>query len=102
MTNRLSEVSRLTAALANEILSAQATDQAIPRDQIQALVGGAHLLRERGVDWPPMLTQALHGLAEGIQEEPTLDSSQQATAAGAVIEGLTRFMGAFRKEKGPA
>jgi hypothetical protein len=93
----LSEVLRLCTLLADRALDAQIMGQPVPVEQAAALAKAARLLQDQGVEWPPLLTQALHELAgqngKGITETP---------ASGALpdvdLHGLTRFFAGFRNK----
>lgn len=101
-TNRLAEVERLTGALTDQILDAQIMKRSIPAEQAHALAKGARLLHDNGVPWPPMLAQALQDLMKGRGEaEPEPKPSIEAAEALAQT-GLSRLLGAFRREKGEA
>lgn len=99
--NRLDEVQRLTSALADQVLDAQITGRSVSGQQAVALAQAANLLHDHGVEWPPMLEQALHGLAKGADHSSV--HAEKRTVAddepNSVIAGLERFMGAFRRER---
>ncbi|MCJ2037486.1 hypothetical protein MKK55_00695 [Methylobacterium sp. J-059] len=93
---RLSEVRRLATTLADRVLDAQIAGRPVPADQAGALAKAAGLLHDYGVDWPPLLTQALHGLvpdadAAAVEPEPEL------ALPNADLDGLSRFFAGFRK-----
>ena len=93
---RLFEVLRLATALADRALDAQIAGRPVAADQASALAKVAALLQDYGVEWPPLLTQALHGLvpdadavageAEPTRSLPNID-----------LDGLSRFFAGFRK-----
>ncbi|TXN20993.1 hypothetical protein FV217_15980 [Methylobacterium sp. WL9] len=100
-SDRMAEVERLTAALTDQILDAQIMNRPISEDQAHALAKGARLLHDNGMPWPPVLAQVLQTLMDGRSEaEPEPEISTEATNASAP-KGLSRFLGAFRREKGP-
>ncbi|TXM91536.1 hypothetical protein FV222_24280 [Methylobacterium sp. WL103] len=94
---RLFEVLRLATALADRALDAQIAGRPVPADQASALAKVAGLLQDYGVEWPPLLTQALHGLvpdadAVAVEPEPAI------SLPNVDLDGLTRFFARFRKD----
>jgi hypothetical protein len=65
----LDEVVRLGALLAERVVASEGT---VSADQAVALAKAARLLQDHDVEWPPILAQAIHKLAE---EEPAPASS---------------------------
>jgi hypothetical protein len=59
LPERLSEVSRLSTLLADQVLMAQAMDRSVPKGHINALVGAAIILDKYEVDLPAPLGQIL-------------------------------------------
>ena len=100
---RLSEVLRLCTALADRTLDAQIMGRPVPVEQAAALAKAARLLQDCGVEWPPLLTQALHELAgkigEGIANGEAVQDASEALP-DVELHGLTRFFAGFRKDKG--
>ena len=93
---RLSEVLRLATALADRALDAQIAGRPVPADQADALTKVAGLLRDHGVEWPPLLAQAMYDLvpdadAAAVEPEPAI------SLPNADLDGLTRFFAGFRK-----
>jgi hypothetical protein len=100
---RLAEVLRLCALLADRVLDAQIMGQSVPGDQAIALAKAAQLLQDLGVDWPPLLTQALHELA-GKPDQSTADLAQPELRRALPyvdMHGLTRFFAGFRRTVEP-
>ena len=92
---RLSEVLRLCTTLADRALDALITAGSAPADQTIALAKAARLLQDHGVEWPPLLTQVLHELADKKgQPEPEAKLSD-----GIDVQGLTGFLADLWKEK---
>lgn len=74
---RLSEVLRLCTLLADRVLDAKIMERPVPSEQAVALAKAARLLQDHGVEWPPLVTQALHELAEKARKpepEPEVES----------------------------
>ena len=99
--DKLGEVSSLATLVADRILEAQITERSIPPEQFSALVSAARLLQEHGVPWPPLVEQMVHEFGKRFSQA---EAAPEAPASGSgddnVIAGLTRFLGAFRREKG--
>ncbi|MDP4024005.1 hypothetical protein Q8W71_15345 [Methylobacterium sp. NEAU 140] len=91
----LSEVLRLVGVLSEQVLDAQITGRPVPEAQSRALAKAAGLLREHDVPWPPLLAQALHELGLAAEGEP----AEPGAEARPVIQGLTRLLGAFRRDR---
>lgn len=100
---RLSEVLRLCSLLADSALDAQIMGRAVPANQAVALAKAARLLQDHGVDWPPLLTQVLHELAEktGQSTVAEIQSQVQRTLPYVDMHALTRFFAGFRRTDGP-
>ena len=98
---RLSEVLRLATALADRALDAQIMGRPVPPEQTIALAKAANLLQDNGVDWPPLLTQVLHELAPDIGEDDhsDKDSAEDNAVGSPAIQGLSRLLSVFRREK---
>src|ERR1700712_2348180 len=101
MTERLPEALRLCTVLADRALDAQIMGRPVPVEQAAALAKAARLLQDHGVEWPPLLTQALYELAS--QEGQGITNSEAETpASGALpdvdLHGLTRFFAGFRNK----
>ena len=58
----LSEVSRLATLLASDVLDAQIMQRPVPDGHIRSLLEAALLLREYGVEFPPLLGQIMQGV----------------------------------------
>lgn len=67
----------------------------VPADQVIALAKAARLLQDQGVEWPPLLTQVRHELAEKI-DEPELTHKVEPSE-DVDLQGLTRFFAGFRR-----
>jgi hypothetical protein len=91
---RLSEVLRLCTVLADRALDAKIMGREMPADQTVALAKAARLLQDHGVEWPPLLTQVLHELAERLGEP----DPEPGPPAGIDLQNLTRFFTGFRKK----
>ncbi|MER2267916.1 hypothetical protein [Methylobacterium oxalidis] len=107
-TERVSEVVRLTTALADQVLIARLEERAVYTEQVGALVKAARFLEQQGEPWPPLLTQALYELS-GLREEDALATS--APSAGQELaqgedsdakpqddRGLSRFLKLLKKD----
>lgn len=98
---KLSEVLRLATALSDHVLEAQITKRDIAPDQIAALVRAAGLLQDHGVPWPPLLQQVLHDVVNAMDSRRADAEAKEAEADDrGPVTGLTRFLSAFRREKG--
>ncbi|TXN61486.1 hypothetical protein [Methylobacterium sp. WL6] len=93
---RLSEVLRLATTLADRVLDAQIAGRPVPADQAGALAKAAGLLHDYGVDWPPLLTQALYGLAPDT-DAAVVEPKSAVALPNADLDGLSRFFAGFRK-----
>lgn len=92
--NPLSEVLRLCTVLADRVLDARIMGQPVSADQAVALAKAARLLQDCGEEWPPLLTQALHELAEkATGTEPPAEVQQSDNVD---LQGLTRLFAGFR------
>jgi hypothetical protein len=91
----LSEVSRMATLLASEVLDAQIMGRPIPDGQIRALLEASLLLKEYGVDLPPLLNQIMHEV-ENPRVEPQGDGQQHAAEA----EDAGRLAWLFRPFQG--
>lgn len=96
----LVQVQRLATELAARMRYAQIVGHSLPPEQVAALVAAARLLQERGEPWPQIvgevLRQVADDLAEGTRPEPDPDAE-----GSRIVAGLTRFLGAFRREHAP-
>ena len=72
----LSEVSRMATLLAGDVLHAQIMGRSIPDSHIRALLDAAVLLKEHGLDLPPLLGQLMLG-AEGPEPQFSPDARQR-------------------------
>ena len=97
---KLSAVASLATSLADRILDAQIAGRTAPSEQIGALTRAAALLQDHGVPWPPLVEQVLLELADRV--DATQLASRPADAGEDVISGLSRFLGALRRERGLA
>ena len=89
--------------LADRALDAKIMGRPVPVEQAAALAKAARFLQDHGVEWPPLLMQALHELAgkigQGVADgEAVQDASENLPHAD--LHGLTRFFAGFRKDKG--
>lgn len=64
---RWNQVLQLTTDLADRVLDAQIAGRTVPTEQATALMRVAHLLHTNGLEWPPMLSMAVRGLAAVTQ-----------------------------------
>ena len=96
-SEKLAEVLRLCTLLADRALDARIMGRAVPADQAVALAKAARLLRDHEVEWPPLLTQALHELAEKIEQSDLAPEVEPAEDVD--LQGLSRFFAGFRKDK---
>ncbi|MCJ2054680.1 hypothetical protein [Methylobacterium sp. J-070] len=98
----LREVLRLCTVLADCVLDAEIMGQQVPVEQAAALAKAARLLQDHGVEWPPLLTQALHELAgkigQGVADGEAVQDASDALP-DVDLHGLTRFFASYRKEK---
>ncbi len=98
---KLNEVTRLATLVADRILDAQITGREIPPEQMGALVSAARLLSDQGVPWPPLVEQVVHEFGKRLgQAESAPEATGTELEGDNVVAGLTRFMSAFRREKG--
>ncbi|AWN40096.1 hypothetical protein [Methylobacterium durans] len=107
-TEPVSEVVRLTTALADQVLMARLEDRAVYTEQAGALVKAAWLLEQLGEPWPPLLTQALYelsGTAEADGLATSAPSAAQEPVEGEVPDakqhgerGLLRFLRLLKKD----
>ncbi|MGU3668423.1 hypothetical protein ACLBX9_29940 [Methylobacterium sp. A49B] len=84
----LSKVLRLCTALAYRALDARMGGQPMPAAQAVALAKTARLLQDYGVEWPPLLAQALRELASEPESESSGDDE---------LQGLALFFEGFRE-----
>jgi hypothetical protein len=68
LPERLSEVSRLSTLLADQVLMAQAMDRPVPKGHINALVDAAIILDKYEVDLPAPLGQILDQIGAAEDE----------------------------------
>lgn len=68
LLERLSEVSRLSTLLADQVLMAQAMDRSVPKGHINALVDAAIILDKYEVDLPAPLGQILDQIGNAEDE----------------------------------
>ncbi|MGH1575153.1 hypothetical protein ACRAWG_36540 [Methylobacterium sp. P31] len=94
---RVSEVLRLCTLLADRALDARIMGRPVPSDQTAALAKAARFLQDHGVEWPPLLTQVLHELADNSEQQGP-DSEVEALN-GIDAQGLTHFFAALWREK---
>lgn len=100
-TDGLAKVQRLATELAARMRYAQIVERPLPSEQVTALVEAARLLQERGAPWPQIVGEVLRQVADDLSEEPAAKPAQEAEG-NRVVAGLTRFLGAFRREQPPA
>jgi hypothetical protein len=96
---QLSEVLRLCTLLADRALDAKIMGREMPVGQTIALMKAARLLQAHGVEWPPLLTQVLHELADTADQPASEPQSQTELPEGVDAQGLTRFFAALWREK---
>lgn len=104
---RLSEVARLAALLADSVLDAQIMRRPILDAQIQALLDAALLLEEHEVPLPPLLKQIVHEVESPPDEEHTDGPPQREqqlpsesspdTGTQGLGKGFSRLMHSLRK-----
>ena len=97
---KLSTVASLATSLADRILDAQIAGRTVPPEQVGALTRAAALLQDHGVLWPPLVEQVLLELADRVDAAQL--ASRPADVGEDVISGLSRFLGALRRERGLA
>src|ERR1700709_2799887 len=98
---KMSEVLRLATALADCVLQAQIMQHQIATSQVTALMRTAGFLKEHNVPWPPLLEQVLYELADDMAGRiADMEAAKAAAGDNGPVIGLTRFMAAFRREKG--
>jgi hypothetical protein len=95
----LSEVLRLCTLLADRALDARIMGRPVPTDQTAALAKAARLLRDHGVEWPPLLTQVLHELADTADQPASEPQPEIELPKGIGAQGLIRFFPALLREK---
>ncbi|MCJ2137349.1 hypothetical protein MKK69_25445 [Methylobacterium sp. J-026] len=98
-TAKLAQVAQLATAVAERVLDAQIFDLSVPPAQITALASAARLLQDNGVPWPPLVEQVLHELAENSGKLAEGAGIERTSEGDSALTGLTRFLGAFRREK---
>jgi hypothetical protein len=109
-SDRMAEAVRLAIALGDRVLNAQLIGQAIPPQQIEALVKAARFFQDCGEPWPPMLTQALHEVAATMRDATSEADAPSAEAASQRDEpadpnppsderGVMRYFSALMKKK---
>jgi hypothetical protein len=81
--------------LAERVLDALIIKREIPAEEAVALAKAARLLQDHGIEWPPLLTQVVHSLADGGATPVQADAPSKALAE-AVTGGLSRFFGRAR------
>jgi len=91
----LSEVSRMATLLASEVLDAQIMSRPIPDDHIRSLLEASLLLKEYGVDLPPLLSQIMHEV-----ENPRAKLHDEGQQHGAEAEEAGRLAWLFRALQG--
>lgn len=96
----LAQVQRLATELAARMRYAQIVDRPLPPEQVTALVSAARLLQERGEPWPQIVGEVLRKVADDLAEDARPEPEPEAEG-NRVVAGLTRFLGAFRREQGP-
>jgi hypothetical protein len=94
---KVAEVVRLATALADQILDAQIMKREVPPAQIISLRQAARFLQDHDLPRPPLMVQVLHEFA--VEREAGVPKTDEGDG---VVAGLTRFLGAFRREKGLA
>ncbi|GJD58826.1 hypothetical protein [Methylobacterium dankookense] len=99
--NKLAEVLRLATLVAERVLEAQLIERPVPSDQFNALVSAVRLLQDQNVPLPPLVEQVVSELSKRLSQveaAPDDSSSEPEAEHDSVIAGLTRFLGAFRRE----
>jgi hypothetical protein len=91
----LSEVARMATLLAGDVLDAQIMGRPIPDSHIRPTLEASLLLKEYGVDVPPLLSQIMHEV-ENPRAEPQRDAQQR----GAEAEEAGRFPRLFQPFRG--
>ncbi|GJE62518.1 hypothetical protein [Methylobacterium trifolii] len=97
---KLTQVADLGAALSDRILNARIAGRQILPEQITALAGAAQLLQDHAVPWPPLMEQVLHEFADGDDDQAAPEAAKSAPEGNGAVTSLSRFLGAFRREKG--
>jgi hypothetical protein len=95
----MTEVVRMAGMLADRLLDAQIMRKELPDDQVRALVDAALLMEERGVPWPPMMSQVLQTVeAELRGDDAALGQTDPAPDEAEPSEGgIGTVGGAFRR-----
>lgn len=93
----MARVTRLAVELAARMRYAQIVERPLPPEQVAALVQAARLLQEKGEPWPQLVGEVLKQVADDLAEEsgPAVPESPRS---GGVVAGVSRFLGAFRRE----
>ncbi len=81
--------------LAERVLDALITKRPIPPEEAVALAKAARLLQDYGIEWPPLLTQVVHSLADQ-GDTPVQADAPYKNSIEAVTGGLSRFFGRAR------
>lgn len=63
----MSEVLRLTNALAEQMLSSQVMGRRLPPNQLTALVRAARFLTDHDVTWPPLVQEVVRVATEKME-----------------------------------
>jgi hypothetical protein len=95
----MTEVVRMAGMLADRLLDAQIMRKDLPVDQVRALVDAAVLMDERGVPWPPMMSQVLQSVeAELRGDDAPLEETDPAHDEAEPTEGgIGTVGGALRR-----
>ena len=96
---KLAYIVDLAMRLSDRILDAQISGRQIEPEQLGALTQAASLLQELSVPWPPLMKQVLHEFAARLDDQITPELPQPEVDSVGVVAGLSRFLGAFRRDK---
>ncbi len=99
-TEGLSEVARLAALLADQVLNQQILNRAVAECEIQALVEAALLLEDYGIPLPPLVMETLRRVYEGVDGVPEADGASSIKVAKDSVLGEISEADQPRQRKG--
>ena len=94
MANGLDKIHRLATELAARVRYAQIVGRPIPAEQVTALVAAARLLQDYEEPWPHVVAEVVQEFADDLDKPEATEPE-----ADGIVAGLTRFLGAFRRER---
>jgi len=97
-SDQLSEALRLSTLLAERVLDALIMEHPIPGEQALALAKAARFLQDHAVEWPPLLTQVVHEMANRRKQVPVPDAEASNSPSGIFAGGLSRLFAKPRPE----